>query len=66
MNRAIQSGKPTGGDSNTAQGVIHLGVTNPAASGKVAELTKNHDLQPSRDFKTFSSSRLSLSLFGLL
>ena len=65
MNRALQSGKPTGGKANAAQGAILLDVKKPAASGKGAELTKDRDLQPSCDFPTFSASRLCLSLSGL-
>ena len=53
MNRALQTGKPTGGEANAAQGAIHLGVKKPAASGKGAGLTKDCDLQPSCDFTTF-------------
>ena len=66
MNRALQAGKPTGGEASTAQAAIHLDVKKPEASGKGAELTKDCDLQPPCDFTTFPSSRLCLSLAGLL
>ncbi len=49
-------------DSDPARGTMHFDVRKAAGSGKIAELTGGHDLQPSCHFATL---RRCLSVSGL-